>query len=300
MVGLCLGVLCLGRLVVFSVLRRRVTFANVGVVVALVFAMSGGAYAASKFLITSTKQISPKVLKSLKGSTGPAGPAGPTGVTGPAGPAGVAGPAGSAGGKCEKGEAGSNGVSVASVESKSKVGPCKEGGSEFRSAGGTTYACNGEKGAPGAPGKNGTFGDEPLPAGKSLIGTWGGSGYSGVELSFATIEEAGRVQVNVSFPEPVSPAIALSNTEYIGVGEGEKQANESLAIKEGKCKGTAEEPAAEEGYLCVFAEEESNLYTGHPVIGLPLVSGMSVGFDLNQYIAKKGRSVLFGVWVVTG
>ena len=51
---------------------------------ALVFAMAGGAAAASHYLITSSKQISPKVLKELKtpgakGATGAAGPAGPTG-----------------------------------------------------------------------------------------------------------------------------------------------------------------------------------------------------------------------------
>jgi hypothetical protein len=33
---------------------------------ALVFAMSGGAYAASRYVITSTKQISLEVLESLK------------------------------------------------------------------------------------------------------------------------------------------------------------------------------------------------------------------------------------------
>ncbi len=286
----------------FSVLRGRVTFANVGVVVALVFAMSGGAYAAGKFLITSTKQISPKVLKSLKGNTGPVGPVGPAGAAGPAGPAGPAGTAGAAGGKGEKGEAGSNGVSVASVESKSnKIGPCKEGGSEFRSVGGTTFACNGEKGAAGAAGKNGTFGDEPLPAGKSLMGTWSGSGYAGSEFSFTSPEEIGLVKVSVSLADPVSPGLVLSNAEYVGVGEGEneEEAKWAPAIKEGKCKGDSEKPVAAGGYLCVFGEEETNL-TSHPEIELPLVSGMTVGFNLKQWIANKGRAVMAGVWVVNG
>jgi hypothetical protein len=44
------------------ILRTRFTYANIAATLALVFAMSGGAYAASRVLITSTKQISPKVL----------------------------------------------------------------------------------------------------------------------------------------------------------------------------------------------------------------------------------------------
>ena len=71
-----------------SFARRRLTYANVAMTVALVLAMSGGAFAAGKFLITSTKQISPKVLKSLQGK---AGPAGAVGAQGPAGPAGLSG-----------------------------------------------------------------------------------------------------------------------------------------------------------------------------------------------------------------
>ncbi len=50
-------------------------------IVALVFAMSGGAFAA-KYLITSTKQIKPSVLKSLKGKEGPRGLAGTNGTNG--------------------------------------------------------------------------------------------------------------------------------------------------------------------------------------------------------------------------
>ena len=86
-------------------MRRRLSYANVTATLALVFAMSGGALAANHYLINSTKQINPKVLKSLKGSTGKAGAngangangaTGATGPGGPAGPQGSQGPAGSA------------------------------------------------------------------------------------------------------------------------------------------------------------------------------------------------------------
>lgn len=72
-------------------IRKRLTYANVVATLALVFAMSGGALAASKYLITSTKQISPKVIKSLKGKAGPRGKQGLAGPTGPAGKEGQAG-----------------------------------------------------------------------------------------------------------------------------------------------------------------------------------------------------------------
>ncbi|HEY2283463.1 MAG TPA: hypothetical protein VGH60_07940 [Solirubrobacteraceae bacterium] len=82
-------------------------------VFALVFAMTGGAYAAKKYLITSTKQISPSVLKALQGKAGAAGAAGAqgaAGVQGPAGPAGPQGPAGNGGTKGERGAEGKEGA----------------------------------------------------------------------------------------------------------------------------------------------------------------------------------------------
>jgi hypothetical protein len=42
--------------------KRRLSYANVAMTVAVVFAMSGGAFAARKYVIISSKQISPKVL----------------------------------------------------------------------------------------------------------------------------------------------------------------------------------------------------------------------------------------------
>jgi hypothetical protein len=55
--------------------------------------MGGSAVAATHYLITSTKQISPKVLKELKkpGANGAAGPAGGAGPQGPGGASGTAG-----------------------------------------------------------------------------------------------------------------------------------------------------------------------------------------------------------------
>src|SRR5579875_3423623 len=75
-------------------LRRHLRLANLLLAAALFFSMGGVAIAAHHYLITSTKQISPKVLRKLHGRQGPPGASGPTG---PAGPAGLAGPPGLSG-----------------------------------------------------------------------------------------------------------------------------------------------------------------------------------------------------------
>src|ERR1039458_8720993 len=74
---------------------------------ALLFSMTGTGIAASRYIITSTSQIKPSVLKKLEkpgprgapsiggvqvvGVQGPQGPSGVVGVQGPQGPSGVAG-----------------------------------------------------------------------------------------------------------------------------------------------------------------------------------------------------------------
>jgi hypothetical protein len=78
-------------------MRKHLTYANVAVTLALVFAMSGGALAAQHYLITSTKQIKPSVLKQLRGRTGAKGPQGKPGAAGSSGTPGVAGPPGTPG-----------------------------------------------------------------------------------------------------------------------------------------------------------------------------------------------------------
>jgi hypothetical protein len=127
----------------FPKIRRRLTYANVLVTLVLVFAMTGGAYAAKKYLITSTKQISPTVLRKLQGKSGPAGKDGAPGAAGPLGPQGAQGPQGA------KGETGAEG----------KEGPAGK---------------SGEKGEEGSPWTAGGT----LPSGKTLKGEWNVTGYA--------------------------------------------------------------------------------------------------------------------------
>lgn len=88
------------------------TYANVVATLALVFAMTGSAVAATHYLITSSRQISPKVLKELKapGKTGAGGPAGNPGAQGPAGTPGTNGANGTNGLTGEPGPKGERGA----------------------------------------------------------------------------------------------------------------------------------------------------------------------------------------------
>jgi Collagen triple helix repeat (20 copies) len=115
----------------WSGIRRH--YANVTATLALVFAMSGGALAAKHYLITSTGQISPKVLKKLRSGVGPTGATGATGAVGKEGSPGKTGAAGKEGSPGKTGPAGAEG-------SPGKTGPAGAEGSP------------GKTGPAGAPG----------------------------------------------------------------------------------------------------------------------------------------------------
>jgi hypothetical protein len=73
-------------------IRRHLSYPNVVATMALVFAMGGTAVAAKHYLINSTSQIKPSVLKKLKGRAGARGPTGGEGKSGPEGRQGEQGP----------------------------------------------------------------------------------------------------------------------------------------------------------------------------------------------------------------
>jgi hypothetical protein len=238
----------------FSLIRKRLTYANLALTVALVFAMSGGALAAGHYLITSTKQISPKVLKSLKGTNGKNGA---NGATGPSGPAGPAGPAGTAGATGPAGPAGPVGAS----------------------------------GAAGAAGKNGTTGfTEKLPSKKTETGTW-----------VVSADKETAALGAISFAIPLSVALGESEVHYVGL-DGD-QAN---------CSGTAEEPSAAPGNLCVYQNQASGAEVdSHGLAtsfirpaGKPLEPPFSLGTSTAGatllFLSHEGESVTaYGTWAVT-
>ncbi len=109
---------------------------------ALVFALSGGAVAATHYLINSTSQINPKVLRQLRGARGPEGVVGPAGSEGRPGKEGLPGFEGKAGLEGKMGQEGKRGV-------EGKTGQEGKRGRE------------GPEGKEGPPGQEGGSGGEP-------------------------------------------------------------------------------------------------------------------------------------------
>ncbi len=94
-------------------LRRYLSYANVVATMALVFAMGGSAMAAKHYLITSTGQISPKVLKALEAGIARKVPPGAPGKEGAAGKESAAGKDGAPGKEGLPGKEGPQGTARA-------------------------------------------------------------------------------------------------------------------------------------------------------------------------------------------
>ncbi len=219
----------------FSTLRTRFGIPGVISVIALVFAMFGGAYAASNSASGGKATASAKAKKGPrgpKGATGPAGPQGPAGPAGPAGPKGDTGAAGSAG------SPGTAGKSVTATPIEFGEPECEEhGGVEVKQEGAAsgTEICNGAEGSPWTDG--GT-----LPS---------GSTETGVFNVFAIEKETLEKEV-ISFPIPLEHGLSEDHTIYLSVPADPIPAE----CQNPQHAGSAgvENPEAAPGYLCVFAE----------------------------------------------
>jgi Collagen triple helix repeat (20 copies) len=233
-----------------SMFRNRFGIPGVISVVALVFAMLGGAYAASD-------GGSSEATTSAKAKKGPRGPRGKPGPPGPAGPIGPTGPAG------PKGDTGAQGLP-------------------------------GADGEDGEDGEDGTFSTEPLPSGETLTGVWTASGGE-KDLSWAAI----------SFPIQLSsPPTLYWEPPALGGGALTFPPGGSLGLVtaeefEEECPGSAADPQALPGVLCVYPETESEAFPDLAYLAEKLTAPNSFGAAIPYQIAAAKPGYAQGTWAVT-
>jgi hypothetical protein len=286
-------------------IRSRFSPATALSVVALVFAMTGGAFAVTGHgagLGASAAKSKPKPkgkpgprgpagpkgATGAAGATGPAGPAGPTGATGPAGSTGATGPAGTAGAAGTPGTNGKDGESVVSAVLGPEEGGCVEGGAKFTVGGKETTACNGEKGE-AAP--NGGL-PKTLPAGATETGTFA-----------ARFEKEGDISEPLSFPIPL-PVTLPDPPTYVTL----EQQEDHTAPAE--CSGSAAAPTAEKDKMCVyegFAQKPEGEHIELQSTGFFPPTGPGKGYYVGtaggvlfiEYGGSEEPAFLFGSWAVT-
>lgn len=269
--------------------------------IALVFAMLGGAYAASD------NGGSGNATASAKAKKGPRGPKGPKGDTGPAGPVGPAGPAGAKGDKGDSGSSGANGQGAEAISFTGSKGPiggvtCTAGGVEVKSASGTTLVCNGKAGSAGAPGAPGPPGSPwtvggTLPSGESLKGNWSfGQNSASTEERFAPVSVSFGLEYPGEPPTMVFVGPFFEPTEKVVANEKENEVSD-------RCPSTnPEEPSAAPGYICFY--EVTNGGTPAEInTEIGFTDATKVGATLtgdNEFEGEFPTSVLvMGTWAVT-
>ena len=197
-------------------------------VIAMVVALTGGAFAASSGLTAKEKKqvkaIAQTEAKKLQGS-GPAGPAGSVG------PAGAKGDKGDKGEKAKSGEPGSAGASVLVSPVATEEPECAgRGGGLVEEEGkpaSQIEVCNGEEGKEGSPWTV----DGTLPPGKVETGSWAFA---------ATPADTAGVHVAIPFFIPLAGPLE---------GHVHYQFDADFFTF---CEGNAEFPKPKAGELCVY------------------------------------------------
>jgi hypothetical protein len=269
-------------------LRNRFGIPGVISVIALVFAMLGGAYAANN---------SSGGGKATASKAGKRGPRGPKGATGPAGPAGAQGPAGANGKDGANGTNGSPGapgtpgksVSVSEIEA-GELGCEERGGAEVKQegAGSGIEVCNGTEGSPWVVGA--------APPGTVLKGTWALPQYN----ASSSLES---IPVPLSSGVPIAGIATGSGLAFIvhkGVDLPGESTSEREEIEQFYCPGSAENPlpplAPAEAPVCVYVAKSTNIAANPPA---SLVSGG--GLVALPLSFNSGSTSGYGSWsLITG
>lgn len=280
----------------FQRVRKHINPATIVALVALVFAVTGGAFAAtggnsndrgsspgtasaSTGHGTALAVVAKKKSKSKSGG-GSRGPAGPRGVTGAAGPTGPTGPTGATGATGATGPAGSG--------SQGPQGIQGEKGEK------------GETGPAGPQGPAGTVG-KTLASGATETGTWVWNYIPNADLAS---------RASISFAIPLSAALPESQVHFI-INEKDEEIvgshGEYEVIPSKACTGTVEDPAATAGNLCVYAREGSvsapeepteGRFTDLRTPGSYRLGAGTVGAVIT-FAASSETDAGYGTWAVT-
>lgn len=160
---------------------KRVKPATILASLALFFSLGGVGYAANHYLITSTHQIKPSVLKQLHGKRGPAGPQGVIGFVGANGSNGAQGLTGPVGPKGDTGAPGATGAMGASgtAAAQGATGPAGNAGPAGADGATGSPGPKGDKGDTGATGPQGEQGEQGPQGNTGATGAQGPQGNQG-------------------------------------------------------------------------------------------------------------------------
>lgn len=272
----------------YSRLREQFsTSAIILSVIALVFALMGGAYAASnsgRAKATASK-AGPPGPRGPRGKQGKPGPQGLPGANGTNGAKGDMGPKGDKGDKGDQGLPGTSGAPGKGV----KITPIAAGGLKCEELGGIEVevkeepstekdVCNGKKGEKGDPGDPWSVGGT-LPSGKTETGAW----------SFNSTEPTGSIVTTISFPIRLASAIEDETKVHF-----QNEANFATF-----CLGNILNPTAPAGELCVYRSTALTNATFSFISGLNNGEGMTPSGAALHFTATGASPSGFGAWAVT-
>jgi len=281
-----------------SPIRNRFGIPGVISVIALVFAMLGGAYAASND--SGKADASAKAKRGPRGPKGPAGPAGPAGPQGPAGAKGDNGANGDNGAPGKDGAPGAPGAPGADGKSPEIAAEINPGETDCGGNGGVIYSvegsgenaeiCNGKEGKDGKEGSPWTAGGV-LPAGATEQGSFAIAG---------TTADTNGLRVPIGFALPLAGTMDATQVHFF----------ETLPPSNSECKPTtqtsnAATPRARAGELCVFLTSAGLLNANTTFEGLYRISGGDEvpGADragaMLAFAAPTGNTAAYGSYALT-